>query len=531
MLGTDASSVATETDPAQVRRAVAQISPAGVETTVETRETHISWLFLTGDRAYKLKKPLVLPFLDYGTPRRRREMCWAEVRLNRRLGGDVYLGVRGIARTPAGFELVDDDDARAIDYVVEMRRYDEQSVLSAVLGRGELTDSQITDLARTLASFHAGCARIRGGADRGAEAVQREVDRNVRDVLEDVQPSSRRERILALSRFMNAFVASRRAELNERAARGCARECHGDLRAEHVLLGPAIRVVDCVEFDVGLRTLDVSDDLAFLVMDLAALGGEHYTRGLVDAYRAAGGDCGSDALLAFFAVHRALVRAKVMLVRAGQHAPESDRRRHASAAAEALLALAQRFAWQARGPLAIVICGVPASGKSSLAATLSAGSGLPKVSSDVVRKQLAGLAPQERGSPELYAPDFDTRTYAELGRRAGDELRSRAGVIVDATFRHRRDRDAFYDAFGEAAPLLFVRCEAPAHVLARRAETREYDPARVSDADLEVVLRERAAWEPLDEVPADACLTLRTDRDVEATLTDLTALVDQRGRQ
>jgi uncharacterized protein len=527
---TGASSEATETDLDQVRRAVAQISPAGVETTVETRETHISWLFLTGDRAYKLKKPLVLPFLDYGTPQRRREMCLAEVRLNHRLGGDLYLGVRGIARTPAGFELVDDDDPRAIDYLVEMRRYDEQRVLSGVLLAGELTDCQITDLARTLASFHAGCTPVRGGPDRGAEAVQREVDRNVQDVLEDVQPPSRHERVLALSRFMSAFVASHRAELNERAARGCVKECHGDLRAEHVLLGPAIRVVDCVEFDVGRRTLDVADDLAFLVMDLAALGGERYARGLINAYRAAGGDCGSDALLAFFAVHRALVRAKVMLVRADQHTPESDRRRHASAAAEALITLAQRFAWQARGPLAIVICGLPASGKSSLAAALNAGSGLPQVSSDLARKQLAGLTPGERGSPELYAPDFDARTYAELGRRAADQLRSQAGVIVDATFRHRRDRDAFYDAFGEAAPLLFVRCEAPAQVLARRAETRENDPARVSDADLEVVLHESTAWEPLDEVPADACLTLRTDRDVDATLTDLTALVGQWAR-
>jgi predicted kinase len=219
-----------------------------------------------------------------------------------------------------------------------------------------------------------------------------------------------------------------------------------------------------------------------------------------------------------------------MLVRAAQHPPASDRHRHASAAAEALLALAQRFAWQARGPLAIVVCGLPASGKSSVAAALSAASGLPQISSDIVRKQLAGLAPQERGSPELYLPDFDARTYAELGRRAADQLRSQAGVVVDATFRHRRDRDAFYDAFGDAAPLLFVQCQAPAHVLARRAEARERDPARVSDADLEVVLRERDAWEPLGEIPADACLTLRTDRGVEATLADLTALVDQRGR-
>jgi hypothetical protein len=497
---------------------------------VELRETHISWLFLTGERVYKLKKPLVLSFVDYGTPQRRREMCEAEVRLNRRLGGDLYLGVRGIAPAGAEVELVDCDDPRAIDYLVEMRRYEERQVLSEVASRGELAEDQIAELGCLLATFHAGCPPAAGDQGCGAAAVRRQVDSNVQELLEFVSPAGR-DGVLATSRFMSAFIDSHRSELDERAARGRVRECHGDLRAEHVVLGPGIRIVDCVEFDVGLRTLDVADDLAFLVEDLTALNCEGYARRLIDAYRTAGGDCGPDALLAFYAVHRALVRAKVLLVRAGQHPPDSDARAKVSADAGELLALAQRFAWQARGPLAIVICGVPASGKSSLAAALGAVSGLPWVNSDVVRKQLAGLAPNERGSAELYEPAVDHRTYAELGRRAAALLRSDAGVLVDATFRRRRDREAFSDAFGAAAPVTFIQCVARTGVLAQRAEARERHRTRISDADRDVVMRERTAWEPLDEVPADAQLVLRTDGDIETTLADLTAWIDQPGQR
>jgi aminoglycoside phosphotransferase family enzyme/predicted kinase len=494
---------------------------------VPVRETHISWVFLAGERAYKLKKPIVLAFLDYGTPERRRRMCAEEVRLNRRLASDTYLGVRAIVPTAAGLELAQDDDPRAIDYVVEMRRYEERDTLAATFERGELIRTQVVELAGRLARFHADSPRARSGED-GAEAVDREVQRNVEELLAVAPSGGERRQIRVLARFLSAFVTARAETFDARAARGCTRECHGDLRAEHVVLHPFVSVVDCVEFDVGLRTLDVADDLAFLIMDLAALGGEAIARELVDAYRGAGGDCGDDALLAFFAVHRALVRAKVLLVRAGQSPPASAAYGHASAAARELIALAARFAWRARMPLAIVLCGVPASGKSLLAAALAGASGWPHVCSDVVRKGLAGITPTERASPEHYGEQWTRATYSELGRRAAADVGAHGGVLVDATCRHRRDRDAFRDSFADAAPLLFVECLTPAEVLARRAAAREHDRHRVSDATLDVVMRERHAWEPLDEVPARAHLMLRSDQAVEAILTDLIALLDER---
>jgi aminoglycoside phosphotransferase family enzyme len=425
------------------------ITPAGDQTqrrsTVDVRETHISWVFLAGDRAYKLKKPLVLPFLDYGTPQRRREMCREEVRLNRRLAPDLYLGVRAVVATPDGLALGTEDDPRAVDYLVEMRRFDESCTLAARLDRGELKRGEVVAVAQVLAQFHARARRV-AAVGVPVLAVERRMTENFHELLAIVEQRVEVEWVLALERSAHAFVVAHAQMLDARARRGLVREVHGDLRSEHVLLAETLEIVDCIEFDPGLRELDVADDLAFLVMDLVANGGERFARTLVSAYRDADGDPGEDRLIAFYAGYRPLVRAKVALLRAAQHSASSSEHGRESAAARDLLALAERFAWQARLPLVIVLCGVPAAGKSHLAQALAEVSHLPHVSSDVTRKRLAGIRHQQRAGSAIYTPDFNRMTYAELGRRAARQTATRGGALVDATFRHRDDRDAFADA-------------------------------------------------------------------------------------
>lgn len=494
---------------------------------VELRETHISCVFLAGDLAYKLKKPLVLPFLDYGTPERRRQMCLEEVRLNRRLAPDIYLGVRGVAQSDDGFVLTDAEDPQAIEFLVEMRTYDENRTLSAALNCGELTREQVANVGQTLAGFHLGCAVASRGAG-GARQIEREIGRNVEELSRVTSLRADRDQLRVLARFLTAFVAGHELELDRRAGSGLIRECHGDLRAEHVLLGSPVRVVDCVEFDRSLRTLDVADDLAFLVMDLASLGGERFATELVDRYREAGGDCGSDPLLAFFAAHRALVRAKVLLTRAAQLPCRSAAHGHASAQARELLVLADRFTWRARQPLVIVVCGVPASGKSTLGSALAHTAGLPMLSSDRIRKSLAEIGPFQRASAEHYRDEFSRTTYRELGLQAAAAVTRQGGAVVDATFRRRADRDAFARAFRHAASPVFVECLVPEAVLLARGRRREHERNRISDADLAIVQRERGRWEPLDEVSPGAHLPLRTDRPTEDILADLRALLDSR---
>ena len=494
---------------------------------LEVRETHISWVFLAGERAYKLKKPLVLDFLDYGTPERRREMCEEEVRLNRRLAPDIYLEVRGVAIRDECGELIAADDPRAIDFVVEMRRYDENRTLAARLDRGELDKDEVRAVGDALAGFHRQARRV---SDRDAPvlAVERQFERNVHELLASVEQRGEIGRVHALERFAHAYIARHAATFRARANLGSVREGHGDLRAEHVLLDRSVEIVDCVEFDRRLRELDVADDLAFLVFDLAARGGEHFGEVLVQAYRDAGGDPGDDSLIAFYAAYRGLVRAKVALVRAAQLPPTSAERGEESARARDLILLSERFAWRARLPLGIVVCGLPASGKTHLATALAHLSGLPHLSSDVTRKRLAGIRPTQRAPTGSYGAEWNARTYAELARRARQAVATGGGAIVDATFRHLADRQAFVSALGATVPLLFIECQAPRAVLAERAARRERDPQRVSDADAAIVRGELESWEPLDEVPATVHLPLRTDRPLQQVLGDVLALLDQR---
>jgi uncharacterized protein len=178
----------------------------------------------------------------------------------------------------------------------------------------------------------------------------------------------------------------------------------------------------------------------------------------------------------------------------------------------------------------IIVCGVPASGKSHLAHALAELSGLSYLSSDLARKRLAGIEPTQAAPPDVYGTQWNLRTYAELGRTAAHEVSRRRGVIVDATFRRLADREAFVAAFGAPATALFVECRAPLAVLAQRARNRARDPERISDADVSVALREERSWEPLDEVPGEAHLTLRTDRPVERIVEDFMALLDPRLR-
>lgn len=495
---------------------------------VDLIETHISWVFLAGPLVYKVKKPVVFPFLDYGTLERRRELCLDEVRLNRRLAPSIYRGVRALVQGEEGWRLADDaGDPEAAEYAVEMRRFDETATLAAGLARGDMPSERLRALGERLAEFHAQADPV-AGAGAWPAHLARSLDENFETLLSFAGPVVAPRELAAAERFISAFLVARREELAARAAAGRVRDCHGDLRAEHVVFGDeGAEVFDCVEFSPDLREIDVGADLAFLVMDLAAARRDDLAAELVGAYRAAGGDPGDDALLAFFAAYRAWVRAKVACLRA-EELPAGDRRRDAAVTeARELAALARRLAWRARPPLVLVVCGAAATGKSHLARHLEGVTGIAALNSDVVRKGLLGLAPTARAPESAYAEEMNARTYAELGRRAGEEAAAGRSAIVDATFRYRADREAFAERL-PGTEVVFVECLAPAAVTVRRAGERERDPARVSDAGEELAERQRREFEPLDEVPAARHLPIRTDRPIEQIADDVEALLDSR---
>lgn len=489
--------------------------PRGADS-VELRETHISWVFLADGYAYKVKKPLRLPFLDYSTLERRHRMCREEIRLNRRLAPDYYIGVLAIVRDEDGLRLAPEDAAAPVEYAVEMRAIPEELTLERVARAGALGDEAVDAVASRLAAFHRDGRRPADPAASVPRLVEA-VDENHATLRAIEPPSIEPSRLLASERFTAAFLDRWLPRLEQRAAGGLVRDGHGDLRAEHVILTDPVQIYDCVEFDPGLREIDVAADLAFLVMDLGRLGCWRQSGRLAASYAAAGGDPGEVQLLSFLAAYRAWVRAKVAALGPGP----------AESAAE-LHRLGHRLAWRARCPFVLFVCGLAASGKSTLAARLAELSGLPWIGADATRKRLAGLEPTEHAAPEHYSETFSRRTYRALGADAARGLEPGGAVIVDATARRRGDRDAFREGLGEvAAPLLFARCTAPDRVLLERAAERDRTGAElVSDAGLEVVRGQLGGFEPLDEVAPSARVEIDTEADANAQLLTVEALLD-----
>jgi aminoglycoside phosphotransferase family enzyme/predicted kinase len=499
---------------------------------VEVVETHISLVFLAGERAYKVKKAVALPFLDYRTLAQRRHFCHEEVRLNRRLAESVYLGVRSIVPGDGGFELAGADRDDALEYAVEMRRLDSERTLARIVERGEADTALVERVAARIADFHEQARQASTGYGGPAD-VKRRIDENFEALLPWVGTVESIDRGLdeftfaALKRFSSSFLVGHSALIAARAAGGRVREGHGDLRGDHVVIEEAgVTVYDCVEFDERLRSLDVASDLAFLYMDLERLGAPELAAALADAYVERSGDAELPALLPFYACYRALVRAKVACLRAEQLDP-SDRCRAASLdEARSLAALAHLMAWRARLPLVLVLCGVAASGKSSLAAELSRRSGLPHLSTDRVRKELAGVPLDERAPAEAYGDRLSLQTYHRLGQLAAAEARAGRGAIVDGTFTRRRYRQRLVQELEPTGVrLLFCECRAPATVLRERAAVRELGPELGSDATWNVVQSQIQGYERFDEIPARDHHVLRTDRPLAEALDQLEAFV------
>jgi len=506
---------------------------------VVVHETHASWVFVAGDRAYKVKKPVALGFLDYGTLARRHGACREEVRVNRELAPGLYLGVRAIVRSRRGFRLAPDGAPEAVEYAVEMRSFSEQDAFEGLIARGSLTSAHVAAVARLLADFHRSAAVV---ADWGPERVLATWRRNVGELQRIDHPAE--WRLDVAGSFGEAFVKAHALELRRRALLGLARDGHGDLRCEHVLAGSTVGVVDRIEFDPELRRTDVACDLAFLAMDLEAHGQRWAAHELFAAYRHAGMSPGGEVLRSFYAAHWALVRAKVALIAAAEHGEEmgvehgeeagveqgEERGVEHLLAAQRLWSLSERLCWRARTPLAVVICGPAASGKSVLSAELSRRSEMEVVSSDAVRKRLAHLAPSEPARAEHYSARFTRATYEQLGRDALLALRRNDGVIVDATCRSRGDRALLLGRLRRVGMTrLVVRCEVPLELAVERAAQRLHDPQRVSDATPQIAEEQFRAFEELDELSEESVLRLDTTRSIDAQIADVAHAVDRHG--
>ena len=483
---------------------------------VDVLQTHGAWVLLAGDSAFKIKKPVRFDFMDFSTLALRHAACTAELRVNRRFApsapaNPLYLQVLPIVGTPQKprWGRPGEDDAEALEFAVHMRRFDEAGRLDHLCARGELRPAHMVQLARSLARIQSQSDTAPAGSSWGLpQTVQGAVLDNLRTLQPLTHHPEDRQLLDRLQQWTEHQWPAVSAALAQRRAAGRVREGHGDLHlANLVLLGEEVVAFDAIEFNDALRWVDTAGDLAFAWMDLQAMGAAGLAHLLLSEWMDASGDVSAPAVLPFFAVYLALVRAKVAALRRAQLPPgDAVARAACDAGLRQYLQLAARLAWP-EGPRLLITHGLSGSGKSHAATgwlLQHAGPRALRLRSDVERKRLHGLAPLQASDParrgELYGVQANEHTYASLRERTGQLLDAGWTVLVDAAFLRRRERDAFAElASARGCPFGILAPQAPIGLLRQRIAERQARGADPSEATLQV-LEQQLHWiEPLGE--------------------------------
>ncbi len=552
--------------------------------------THISTVVLAGPDAYKFKKPLRLDFLDFSTLEARRHFCEEELRLNRRTAPELYLEVRPLYGPPQAPQLgaplegsalanLTGDPNEVIDWVLHMRRFDESQTLDDLDDRGELTPALIDALARELAAFHerlpgppahqpphASLAALDTAASSPSDAAPPPASLplghpdtalhwakdNFATLRNRPEASARQADVEHQAEWTHTRFSALRPLMLSRWSCGRVRECHGDLHLGNwVLLQGRPVAFDAIEFNAELRWIDVVSDLAFPVMDLLARGKPRLAWRLANAWFEVTGDFEGAALLSWFMVYRALVRAKVALIQAGQE--QGEAREASLTRARSHFGLALTLSRTSK-PVLVSVCGLSGSGKSTVAQIAAEHLGALRLRSDVERKRLYGLRatdrPGESPAPSaqdedkdegrfvdrpivsretLYSRGATQRTYNRLHTLARELLRAGVSVVIDAASLRASERRALLDlGRDEGAPTLLLHCEAPVDVLRARVTAREHRGDDASDAGLAVLERQLTLAEPLQPDERTQTVCLDTDLSLANLDTQVTRMLDDR---
>jgi len=462
--------------------------PHGVKD-VRVLETHISWVVLTGDYAYKIKKPVDLGFLNFTSLAGRKYFCEEELRLNRRFAPEIYLEVVPIGHVDGRWVVGTEP---AIDWAVRMRQFPDKARLDQALADGRLDAADLGTAAEAIAAFHeAQPPARRRDPDNEPVRVRRPMDENFEQLRPNISDPPRVALLQRLEDWMNRELEKSRGAFAARAAAGRVRECHGDLHLANLVRWQGrITPFDCIEFDPELRIIDVINDSAFLVMDLMARDREDLAFSFLNRYLECTGDYAGLAVLRIYLVYRSLVRAKVSALQ------------HTTGDLDLYLDLANALIATAGTPRLMLMHGFSGSGKTWLSDRLLQVAPAIRLRSDLERKRMAGLEPTARtGSgvaSGLYATAKRTDTYDRLAQLTETGLRSGFDMLVDATFLARDQRRMFIDlAKGTGARVFILDCDVPTDVLRARLRERNGRGGDASEANVDVLDYQLAHHDPL----------------------------------
>ena len=499
--------------PPVVRRMLERdFYPHPVTDPITLIQTHISYVLLTGQYAYKVKKPVNLGFLDFTTLQSRQHFCLEEVRLNRRGAPDIYLEVLPICREGDGFRL--GGRGTAAEYAVKMRQFPHDALFSVLLPQGRLSADLVEELGKAVAGYHLACETNPHISAYGAPAwVKKTIDDNYAHTLPFVGDLQTHEHYQQTKNFTDSFFRDSGKLIDARAAGGFVRECHGDLHLGNICLWQGkVLFFDCIEFSESLRSIDVVQDAAFAAMDLEAAGRTDLAALYINTYAEHTGDWEGLQLLRLYLCRHACVRAMVnSMIAFDQEMPEPERNQ-ARSKAKSYYELGWQYALPRKGRL-ILMSGLSGSGKSTLARRLAQRLGALHLRSDAVRKHLAQVGLGEKGDDTFYTAAMTRQTYSRLLELGLLLARGGATVILDAKYDRRAFRESAIEGAGTAGlAIRIIHCAAPQEVLSRRLNQRRGD---VSDAGPELLERQQREFEDFAEHERTAVTVVDTSQPVD----------------
>jgi aminoglycoside phosphotransferase family enzyme/predicted kinase len=501
---------------------------------VHMLQTHSSWVFLAGEFVYKVKKPVNFGFLDFSTLERRKHFCMREVELNRRLCSDVYLGVVPISCKDGHIVFGPGDEIA--EYAVQMRKLPDHFFMLRLMERGEVGTAEIVRIVTTLSKFY---KAQRPGAEIAAwgriAKLKISTDENFRQTVDFIGQTISRPAFEGIRSFTGAFYRTQAPLFADRVIKRRILDCHGDLHMDHIHIGPEhLAIYDCIEFNDRFRHIDVASDVAFLAMDLDFHRRSDLSRYFTAEMAVALDDPEMLGLMDFYKCYRAYVRGKVESIQQSAAGVPDLERRKSRVRARRYFRLALQYAVAGSRPMVIAVMGRVASGKSTLARSLSEELGWKFFSSDRIRKELAGVSLYIRGDEiergRLYSESMSNKTYEALRRHATEQLEQHRGVILDATFSSPHRRQGLRRAIeGMGADYCFIESLAGVATIRQRLAARAKSSHEISDARLEDFEALDRGYEAPVELQRQHHVGVKTARTIEAVLaTTLKALARRR---